>query len=82
MYYRGASAAVIVYDITKASSFETMVHWVEELKQRAPPNIVIAIAGNKCDLENQRAVRQETVDEYLKLLEEAGIDRHIRPHAA
>ena len=72
MYYRGASAAVIVYDITKKGSFETMVHWVQELKQRAPPNIVLAIAGNKCDLENQRAVTQDIVDEYLKQLTEEG----------
>jgi len=72
MYYRGASAAIIVYDITKQSSFETMTRWVEELKQRAPPNIVLAIAGNKIDLENQRTVSRETVEQYLKDLTEAG----------
>jgi len=72
MYYRGASAAVIVYDITKKSSFETMIHWVDELKQRAPPNIVLAIAGNKCDLESQRAVSQDVVDAFLRQFTEAG----------
>jgi len=65
MYYRGASAAIIVYDITKQSSFDTMTRWVDELKQRAPPNIVLGIAGNKIDLENQRTVPRETVEKYL-----------------
>jgi len=72
MYYRGASAAIIVYDITKQSSFDTMRNWVEELKQRAPPNIVLALAGNKIDLENQRVVTKEQVDKYIQELQEAG----------
>jgi len=68
MYYRGASAAIIVYDITKQSSFETMKHWVDELKTRAPPNIVLGIAGNKVDLEEQRTVPKEAVEKYIKEL--------------
>jgi len=72
MYYRGASAAVIVYDITKTSSFEVMTKWVDELKQRAPPNIVLAIAGNKCDLASERMVQQDTVEAYLKQLTQEG----------
>ena len=72
MYYKGASAAVIVYDITKQSSFDALNRWVDELKQRAPPNIILAIAGNKIDLADQRTVSKETVENYLKELSEAG----------
>ena len=54
MYYRGAAAAIIVYDITKASSFNTLKSWVEELQQLGPENIVIALCGNKTDLEDKR----------------------------
>jgi len=72
MYYRGASAAIIVYDITKQTSFQTMRNWVEELKQRAPPNIVLGIAGNKIDLEDQRTVDRETVEKYIKELTDDG----------
>jgi len=50
MYYRGSAAAVIVYDITKQDSFHTLKKWVKELKEHGPENIVMAIAGNKCDL--------------------------------
>lgn len=50
MYYRNAQAAVVVYDITKASSLEKAKTWVKELQRQANPNIVIALAGNKLDL--------------------------------
>ncbi|TFK57339.1 GTP-binding protein ypt5 [Heliocybe sulcata] len=50
MYYRNAQAAVVVYDVTKASSLEKAKSWVKELQRQANPNIVIALAGNKLDL--------------------------------
>jgi len=50
MYYRNAQAAVVVYDVTKASSLEKARSWVKELQRQANPNIVIALAGNKIDL--------------------------------
>ncbi|CAO0792711.1 unnamed protein product [Mucor circinelloides] len=56
MYYRNANCAVVVYDITQASSLEKAKAWVNELQRQADPNIVIALAGNKCDLEARRAI--------------------------
>jgi Ras-related protein Rab-5C/Rab family protein len=50
MYYRNAQAAVVVYDVTKASTLEKAKSWVKELQRQANPNIVIALAGNKVDL--------------------------------
>ena len=59
MYYRGAQAAIVVYDITSAESFEKAKSWITELQQQGSPNIVIAIAGNKADLAAQRTVQTE-----------------------
>ena len=84
MYYRGAAAAIVVYDITREvrllrsqlpqtrlpaatpltcvprmlvqPSFKTLQNWVQELQSLGPENIVIAIAGNKCDCDDIRAV--------------------------
>jgi len=50
MYYRNAQAAVVVYDVTKATSLDKAKSWVKELQRQANPNIVIALCGNKLDL--------------------------------
>lgn len=39
-------------------SFQTLKNWVKELRQHGPPNIVVAIAGNKCDLSDARWTRR------------------------
>ena len=64
MYYRGAQASIIVYDITNPESFERAKTWVRELQRQASPNIVIALAGNKADLDNQRKVEYEEGAKY------------------
>uniref|UniRef100_A0A8C7C8M7 RAB22A, member RAS oncogene family n=2 Tax=Oncorhynchus TaxID=8016 RepID=A0A8C7C8M7_ONCKI len=64
MYYRGSAAAIIVYDITKEDSFQTLKNWVKELRQHGPPNIVVAIAGNKCDLSDAREVSEKDAKDY------------------
>ncbi|KAI1797768.1 ras-domain-containing protein [Ganoderma leucocontextum] len=63
MYYRNAQAAVVVYDVTKASSLEKAKTWVKELQRQANPNIVIALAGNKIDLVNPSASSSSTAPE-------------------
>eukprot|EP00906_Rhabdomonas_costata_P038361 RCo054129 len=70
MYYRGAAAAVVVYDITSYESFTRAKAWVKELNQRADANIVIALAGNKSDLAEKRAVEEKEAAAYA---EENGI---------
>eukprot|EP00656_Telonema_subtile_P048313 TRINITY_DN571_c0_g1_i3.p1 TRINITY_DN571_c0_g1~~TRINITY_DN571_c0_g1_i3.p1 ORF type:complete len:137 (+),score=31.27 TRINITY_DN571_c0_g1_i3:365-775(+) len=66
MYYRGAAAAVVVYDITNADSFQRAKSWVKELQRQGSPNIVIALAGNKFDLAPKRKVDTEEAKEYAK----------------
>ena len=38
------------------STFKTVKDWINELKKNASHNIILAIAGNKCDLEDLREV--------------------------
>lgn len=70
MYYRNANCAVVVYDITQAASLTRAKAWVKELQHQANDDIVIALAGNKLDLEAQREVDTETARAYAR---EAGL---------
>ncbi|TFK43293.1 P-loop containing nucleoside triphosphate hydrolase protein [Crucibulum laeve] len=56
MYYRGANAALLLYDITNASTFEDIRGWLEELKKNCPPELIIYIVGSKADLHRHRQV--------------------------
>lgn len=49
MYYRNATAAIIVYDITDDNSFTKAKMWVQELRSNSY-NIVIMLVCNKIDL--------------------------------
>jgi len=66
MYYRGAQAAIVVYDITNADTFERAKSWVKELQRQASPNIVIALSGNKADLTNNRIVEYDEASAYAE----------------
>ena len=52
MYYRGADAALIVYDIGDETSYDLAKRHVKELKENSDVK-VIAFIGNKCDLKKR-----------------------------
>lgn len=64
LYYRGAAAAVVVYDITNPETFLKAQFWVKELQKHGNPDIVMALVGNKADLEYQREVTREEAQTY------------------
>eukprot|EP00049_Salpingoeca_infusionum_P017354 m.352642 g.352642 ORF g.352642 m.352642 type:complete len:267 (-) comp16573_c0_seq1:326-1126(-) len=66
MYYRGAQAAIVVYDVTSDDSFTKAKRWVNELQRQANPNIVIALAGNKADLAPKRQVDTAAAQAYAE----------------
>lgn len=49
-YYRGALGALLVYDVTKSSTFDNVPRWLRELKDHATRDIVLQVVGNKIDL--------------------------------
>ena len=49
MFYAGALAALLVYDVTEPRSLEALGTWVERV-QRYAPGTPLVIAGNKVDL--------------------------------
>lgn len=47
-YYRGAVGAMLIYDITKKRTFESIAKWLSEIKEWADsPNIIVMALGNK-----------------------------------
>jgi len=66
LYYKGAHAALVVYDITNRESFENAKGWVEELTQSGGGSVVIGLAGNKLDLEERRKVQKSEAEKLAQ----------------
>ncbi|XP_042491819.1 ras-related protein RHN1-like isoform X3 [Macadamia integrifolia] len=66
MYYRGAAAAVVVYDITSTDSFVKAKKWVQELQRQGNSNLVMVLVANKADLVSKRQVENEEGEQYAQ----------------
>lgn len=72
IYYRNSRIVIVVYDITKATTFYNAKSWVNEVQKQANLDVVIALVGNKIDLcekedegeENKRQVSTEDAQTY------------------
>lgn len=58
-YYRGTIGCLIAYDISDRKTFESITHWISEVKQYCDPNIVTVIVGNKNDINKRDVSYQE-----------------------
>ncbi|CAF95873.1 unnamed protein product, partial [Tetraodon nigroviridis] len=55
-YYRSAHGAMVAYDITRRSTFESVSHWIREVEHYGASSVVLILIGNKSDLQAQRQV--------------------------
>ncbi|XP_047317627.1 ras-related protein RABA5b [Impatiens glandulifera] len=69
-YYRGAVGTLIVYDISRRTTFDSIKRWLDELNTHCDTAVAKMLVGNKSDLDNIRAV---SVEEGKSLAEEEGL---------
>ena len=69
-YYKGANGIILIYDVTSIQTYENVKNWITQIREEASPNVIIYIAGNKIDLEEERKIKTE---EGKKLAEELGL---------
>jgi Ras-related protein Rab-2A len=65
-YYRGTIGCLLVYDITRRESFDSINMWLSELRKFSDPNTVIALVGNKIDLEKSRVISYNEGNTYAE----------------
>ena len=67
MFFKDAAVALIVYDITSKKSFdEIKKYWMNLVKENGPKKVIMYIVGNKYDLLEQEAVKEEEAREYAR----------------
>jgi Rab family protein len=69
-HYKKSVGGLIVYDITKKSSFDNVKNWYNDLITKAEKGCIIALIGNKLDLvqrnERKREVSREEAQSYAE----------------
>lgn len=64
-YYRDSQGAIIVFDITKKTTFDSLQTWIDDIKDYSDKDIPIIIVGNKSDLIDEREVSENNINEFL-----------------
>ncbi|KAG8457653.1 hypothetical protein KFE25_002317 [Diacronema lutheri] len=80
-YYRGAMGIFLIYDVTKAKTWENIRNWVANIEANAPQTVNKVLIGNKSDLSAERqlsaAQGQQLAEEYgMKFFECSARTRH------
>jgi len=63
-YYRDASGALLVFDVTRRDTFLHLSRWLEEAKQFANANICITLVGNKADVTTKRVITRTEAQQF------------------
>jgi GTPase SAR1 family protein len=56
----------LVFDTSSPQTLRSLQQWVDELREKGPLNIVLALCGNKADLQQDRRVSKEDGCKYAE----------------
>ena len=63
-----AQGVVIVFDLTKKSTFNNVVNWLKQINDNLNSNVSLVLFGNKCDMEEEKwEVNKEEVLKFAKI---------------
>jgi len=65
-FYKGAHAAIVIFDLTEQNTFNDLKKWVKDIKNYGEKNIEILIVGNKLDLIEQRTVAKSQAINFCR----------------
>ena len=65
-YYRKAYGILLLFDVTKKSSFMACKNYLEEVRINSDKKCVIYLVGNKIDLVDERVITKEAAEEFAK----------------
>lgn len=69
LYYGGARAAILVFDLTRDESFLNLEKWKEEIFLHAHRKIPILVLGNKVDLDNSQFLDSDPVFSFIQSID-------------
>jgi small GTP-binding protein len=65
IYFRSASAAIVVFDLTNEESFRSIGEWINSFRNVCTDSAIVIVVGNKCD-RTDRTVQAEEAKAWAK----------------
>ena len=66
-FYKDAAVCILVYDITRKETFDNLKNfWYSQLKENSGSNVVLGVAGNKCDLYESEEVKESEARQFAE----------------
>lgn len=69
-YCQGASGGILVFDLSRPQTLESIPRWVEAFRDAVGPEPTLMLLGNKADLENNRKI---TPEQGMKIAKDLGL---------
>ena len=66
IFYKGAHAVLLTYDMTSLDSFMNLSHWFQEIKNQSEANALIFLVANKKDKESEREVSAAKGEQFAR----------------
>ena len=63
-YYRGAAAALLIFDITRRTTYNHLSSWLTDARNLTNQHTVLLLVGNKVDLDSDRQVSYEEAERF------------------
>ena len=66
-FYRNVNAVLLMYDLTRDETFDSLEGWLKEVRANADPEVCIYLVGNMLDLaDDEREVPTEKADRFYR----------------
>ena len=77
-YYKGAKGALLVFDVTRKSTYAELPRWIEETESALGTRIPIILLANKVDLTDERVITTEMGQQFAQ---ENGLNGYLETSA-
>lgn len=64
-FYRNADGIFLVFNVNKKSSFDHCESWINEIRNNSPPEALIFLLGNQCDVHDGKEVSIEDAENFV-----------------
>jgi small GTP-binding protein len=65
-YYKGSKGALLVFDVTRKSTWKELPRWLEEIDSALGQRVPIVLLANKVDLVDERVITKEDGLQFVK----------------